>query len=159
MIPICSTGCALRLPGSRPPYGKNPTLAAPGEAVFQSRILKDSRGEREAYFAECSDLFADRDIVFFDPDNGIERSIAVGRRGSSKYVYWNEIVATFRSGASILFYQHFPREKRESFTTRLLDELRCRTESVHVRAWPTSRVVFLGAFHERHCPFPAPYTT
>lgn len=118
-----------------------------GNAVFQSRLLKDSRAERDAYFAECRDLFGDRDLVFFDPDNGIERSVPAGRRGSSKYVYWNEIVATFESGASILFYQHFPREKRESFTTKLLDELRCRTESVHVCAWPTSHVVFLAAFH------------
>jgi hypothetical protein len=112
--------------------------------------LKDSTAEREAYFAECRDLFGDRDLVFFDPDNGIERSIPVGRRGSSKYVYWNEIVATFESGASILLYQHFPREKRESFTAKLLDELRRRTESVHVQAWPTAQVVFLGAFHVRH---------
>jgi len=124
-----------------------------GDAVFQSRMLKDSRAERDAYFAECRDLFGDRDLVFFDPDNGIERSIPAGRRGSSKYLYWNEIVATFKSGASILIYQHFPREERESFTTRLFGELRDRTESVHVHAWPTSRVVFLAAFHDRHSLF------
>lgn len=123
------------------------------DAVFQSRILKDSRAERDAYFAQCRDLFGDRDLVFFDPDNGIERSIPAGRRGSSKYVYWNEIVTTFESGASILFYQHFPREKRESFTARLLDELQRRTASVHVHAWSTARVVFLGAFHEKHALF------
>jgi len=116
-------------------------------------MLKDSRAERDAYFAECRDLFGDCDLVFFDPDNGVERSTPVGRRGSSKYVYWNEIVATFESGASILIYQHFPREKRKSFTTKLLDELRRRTEAVHVHAWPTSQVVFLAAFHDRHSLF------
>ena len=95
----------------------------------------------------AAELFGDRDLVFFDPDNGIERSIPIGRRGSSKYIYWNEIVATFESGASILVYQHFPREKRESFTTKLLDELRCRTKSVYVHAWSASHVIFLAAFH------------
>ena len=112
--------------------------------------LRDSTAARDAYFAECRDLFSDRDLVFFDPDNGIERSIPAGRRGSSKYLYWNEIVATFESGASILVYQHFPREERKSFTSRLLVELRCRTKSTRVRSWQTSHVVFLAAFHDRH---------
>ena len=121
-----------------------------GNAVFQSRLLTDSKGEREAYFAECRELFSDRDLVFFDPDNGIERSIPPGRRGSSKYIYWREIVATYKSGASVLIYQHFPREGRRSFIAKLADELRRRTGSECVRAWPTARVLFLAAFHKCH---------
>lgn len=107
-----------------------------GDAVFQSRMLTDSTAERDAYFAECRDLFGDRDLFFFDSDNGMERSIPVGRRESSKYVYWNEIVATFQSGASILLYQQYPREKRASFTTKLLDELRRRADRYMCRRGP-----------------------
>jgi hypothetical protein len=116
-------------------------------AVFQSRLLTDSIRNREVYFEECRNMFLDCDLVFFDPDNGIERSIAAGRRGSSKYIYWNEITRMFETGASVLVYQHFPREERQSFSDRLLKELRLQTGAERVWTWATGRVLFLGAFH------------
>lgn len=44
-----------------------------GEAVFRSMILTDSRYQRTDYFCGCVTQFAGCDLVFFDPDNGLER--------------------------------------------------------------------------------------
>jgi hypothetical protein len=124
-----------------------------GDAVFQSRLLTDCREERETYFTECGALFRDCDLVYFDPDNGIERSTRPGQRGSAKYVYWSEIRAAFEAGASVVIYQHFPREDRRLFTARLAGELRRHTGAERVCTWPTRQVVFVGAFHARHVTF------
>ena len=37
----------------------------------------------------------------------------------NKYLYWQELLSTFRNGHSILLYQHFRREKREEFIKNL----------------------------------------
>jgi hypothetical protein len=56
--------------------------------------------------------FSGRDLVFFDPDNGIEvLSKPCGGRDSSKYVYWDELQETYRSGQSVLVYQIFPPQR------------------------------------------------
>lgn len=59
-----------------------------GSALFQPRLLADALREREAYFAECAEKFAGCDLVFFDPDTGLEvKSVPCGRRNSCKYLY------------------------------------------------------------------------
>ncbi len=121
-----------------------------GDAIFQTRILRDDSVGRLSYFAHCQELFRGRDLVFFDPDNGLERSKRPGNRGSSKYIYWPEVEATFASGASVLIYQHFPREERTGFIARMKAELQARTGAAEIEAIPTSHVLFLFAAHERH---------
>ena len=60
-----------------------------GSALFQSKRLSDPLPDREAYFAECAGKFAGCDLVFFDPDNGLEiKSTPRGRRDSCKFLYW-----------------------------------------------------------------------
>ncbi len=98
-----------------------------GSALFQPSLLTDPLRDREAYFAECTEKFAGCNLVFFDPDNGLEiKSTPRGRRDSCKFLYWQEVSSTFSSGASVLIYQHFIRENRSAFTARMAEELRCR---------------------------------
>ena len=89
--------------------------------------------------------------MFLDPDNGIEvPSKPMGRKGSSKYVAWDEIEALWEQGCSLLIYQHFPREEREAFARRLADKLRARTKAPLVDGFRTPHVLFLLAAQERH---------
>lgn len=125
-----------------------------GDAEFQSSILHDDRIARDTYFAECASRLHGRDLIFFDPDNGLEiPSKPIGRKGSSKYLYWIEACAAFRSGSSILIYQHFPRERRDSFTNRAVRELRRRTGAAALLTFTTPRVLFLLAGQETHAAF------
>jgi hypothetical protein len=122
-----------------------------GSALFQSRLLTDPLRDREAYFAECAEKFAGCDLVFFDPDNGLEiKSTPRGRRDSCKFLFWQEISTTFTSGASVLIYQHFIGEERGAFSARMAEELRGRLSPAAVFSFRTPHVLFLLAAHERH---------
>ena len=90
-------------------------------------------------------------MVFLDPDNGIEvSSKPIGRKGSSKYIAWNEIEEIWNTGCSLLIYQHFRREPREAFADRMLKEVRKRTGASFVRTFRTSHVLFLLAAQAGH---------
>jgi len=122
-----------------------------GLALFQSRLLTDARREREAYFVECAEKFAGCDVVFFDPDNGLEiKSVPRGRRDSCKFLYWQELSSTFASGASVLIYQHFIREERGGFSARMADEMHRRLRPAAVFIFRTPHVLFLLAAQKRH---------
>ena len=86
------------------------------------------------------------DLIFFDPDNGIEtKTRPRSRKDSPKFLYWDEIGAAYEAGHSLLIYQHFTREVRSAFTSRLLEQLRRETGAEVVRAIQTPHVVFLLA--------------
>jgi len=85
-------------------------------AMYFTDLLSDNRDGCRWYFDEMLDIFSGVDLVFFDPDNGIEvKSVRCGRKNASKYVYWDELSRVFKAGYSILVYQHFIREKRDLF--------------------------------------------
>lgn len=89
-------------------------------AVYFSPLLTDKPGDRHKYFMQFQTLAAGSELVFFDPDNGIEvGSVPFGRKGSNKYIYWDELLKTFASGKSILIYQHFHRVNRERFSQEI----------------------------------------
>ncbi|MGN2392963.1 hypothetical protein [Pelomicrobium sp. G1] len=126
------------------------TSLLPG-ASYYSALVPDARREREAWFDGLLRAASGVDLVFVDPDNGIEvPSRPVGRRGSSKYVTWDEIGGLWTAGCSILIYQHFRREPREAFAERIAADLRSRTGAGFVEAFRTPRVLFLLAAQDRH---------
>ena len=121
------------------------------DAVFQSEMLTDDGAQRGRYFAECQQMFRECDLVFFDPDNGVEiGTTGKVRRNSSKFVFWDELQATFAAGSSVLVYQHFPRLDRAQFIARLASELGHRLGTHSVFSFRTPHVVFLLAAQDRH---------
>lgn len=122
-----------------------------GSVSFQSRILTDSYSERREYFSECATRFGGCDIVFFDPDTGLEiKSTPRGRKDSCKYLYWNEVSKAFTAASSVLIYQHYPREHRAGYIARLARALLERTHAARVFSFGTPNVLFLLASQERH---------
>ena len=109
--------------------------------IFQSSVIFDNRDERRRYFQEAMHRFKGVDLIFFDPDNGIEvRSTPLGRKGSSKFVYWNELKEAFNAGHSLLVYQHFPRVKRITFIEQRTRELVERLNAGEVYAYQTAHM-------------------
>ncbi|MGQ9663671.1 MAG: hypothetical protein ACUVWX_15280, partial [Kiritimatiellia bacterium] len=120
-------------------------------ASYYSAVVPDGRRERDKWDTNLLRAAAGVDLVFMDPDNGIEvRSRPVGRKGSSKYVTWHEIEWVWKASCSVLIYQHFRREPRQDFAERLAEELRSRTGAGFVEAFRTPRVLFLLAAQDRH---------
>ncbi len=74
----------------------------------------------------------------------------IGRKGSSKYVTWDEIKGLWNAGNSLLIYQHFRREPRDTFVQRMAHELLNRTGADFVETFRTPHVLFLLAAQDRH---------
>ena len=114
------------------------------DAIYIKDILPDAAQARADAFRLAADRFRDTDLVFFDPDNGLDvPSIPRGRKGSSKYVYRDEVAATFAAGHSVLLYQHFPYKERRAFTAGLGQELAELTGCASAWAFVTPHVLFL----------------
>jgi hypothetical protein len=119
-------------------------------ASYYSAVVPDARAERDAWRQELLDAACNADLVFVDPDIGIEiPSKAVGRKGSSMYVTWQEIRGIWEKDCSILIYQHFRREPRAVFAERMAAELREHTGARFIEAIRTPYVLFLLAVQER----------
>jgi hypothetical protein len=120
-------------------------------ARFLSNQLEDDKQSRTDYFAKCADTFHSCELVFFDPDNGIEvRSIPKGRQHSCKYVYWDELKQSFTAGASVLVYQHFIRESREKFINRVCAQIGCHLAPDGLFVFKTPNVLFILAAQRKH---------
>lgn len=82
--------------------------------------LEDNAGARQQYFNEFKRLAQSCDLLFFDPDNGMEvPSTRYGRQGSSKFLYWCEARQLYKLGYSLLIFQHHGRVKHEDLISRL----------------------------------------
>ena len=124
---------------------------------FFSEYVPDAKSGREAWFSSLLNESIKSDLVFLDPDNGMEiKSLPYGRKHSSKFLYWREVSDLWASGKSLLIYQHLRREKREVFIRRMLTSLKDLAENSAVEAFATPRVVFLMALQPKHEHFREP---
>lgn len=111
---------------------------------FHGAVVPAAPAERAAYMQSLQRLASASDLVFFDPDNGLEiPSVRPGSAGAVRYLFWSEAAATFRMGASLLIYQHFARVRRERFIQGLALRLRQVCEGDPVLAIHTPHVLFL----------------
>ena len=71
---------------------------------------------REAWHQKALTKLVDCDIVFLDPDNGLNvKSVKPGSPKSPKYVWLHEVSDYIASGKSVIFYNHRPRKKAEAY--------------------------------------------
>jgi hypothetical protein len=120
-------------------------------ASFVEAMLDGLPAARSSWLTEMRQKRSNMDLVFFDPDNGIEvPSAPKTRRNSKKYIYWEELRETWESGLSLLVYQHFCREKRDLFIERLSDEFKRRLGSFEVHAIRTAHVIFFLVPQPQH---------
>jgi len=118
---------------------------------FFNHSLADGEQERNKFFQDFDAFSQSTNLLFFDPDNGIEiKSVPRGRSNSSKYIYWKELKEFYRSGKSILIYQHFPRRNRERFIDNVKSRVFEETGSSLVFLYVTSNVLFLLIPQKEH---------
>ena len=68
-------------------------------ASFYSHLLADASDERRSYFDGLLGFSRGKDLIFFDPDNGLGvKSVPYGRKGSSKYLFLHEVSQLFSAG-------------------------------------------------------------
>jgi hypothetical protein len=119
--------------------------------LFCDDVVPDSQSLRNSWIAQALKKLSGVDLLFFDPDNGIEvRSTPLGKRGSSKFLYWDEIEAAWSKEYSLLIFQHFPRQNRAEYVSRLTNEVSTHLLGGKVVPLITSNVVYLLAYQPRH---------
>lgn len=142
---------AALAPGSAPSVALVEQAGVLPRATFFSEFVPDGRDARRAWGERLAQATSGADLVFLDPDKGFEiPSKPIGRKGSSKYAAWHEIERLWEAGSSVLVYQHFCRERRDPFTSRIAAELRRRTGAAFVEAFRTPHVLFLLAAQPPH---------
>ena len=116
-----------------------------GCRFFGEKLPGRSRG-RGRYFDSLLSVASGTDLIFLDPDNGIEvSSVQWGQGGSSRYIYWHEMTRLWAAGHSLLVYQHFLRVYRRSFLRVLASDMASRLGSPRVYSYQTPHVAFLLA--------------
>ena len=118
---------------------------------YFSDIVPDAAIERAEWFKALARRAPACDLVFLDPDNGLEvKSRPYGCKDSSKYLFWNEAKALWASGPSLLIYQHFPRANRIDYIQHRTNELRRALPGAVIATFSTSRVAFFLALQPKH---------
>lgn len=110
---------------------------------FYSEIVKDNPGSREEYLQRFLEYSHGADLIFFDPDNGMEvQSIPFGRKNSSKYLYWTEVEKAYNAGHSLLVYQHLPPKPRDPFIRNVAQRFVNATGIKYLHLYQTQFAVF-----------------
>lgn len=115
-------------------------------ATFFEAILTDDDSERKKYFERFQTTLPACDLVFFDPDTGIERPSKARKDQpeSEKYVYWDELRECYISAHSLLIFQYFYMPPRvgdlESRGNEIIDRLAVPGSIIALRT--SAQVVF-----------------
>ena len=87
---------------------------------------KDRVSYRQNWFNKSIKKFKDKDVIFVDPDNGIEvSSISTkGRKKAGKYIFYDEIkqILALENVETLVIYQHYKREK--NFKQKIVNEIK-----------------------------------
>ncbi len=102
------------------------------KAVAISGTPAERAAHRFAWFQEGLDQLGSADILFFDPDNGLEtRALDKRSPKAGKYVFWSEIEAAWAAGKSLIVYNHLNRSAPAVVQTALLaDQFKSRLPGV-----------------------------
>jgi hypothetical protein len=120
-------------------------------ASFFSRAVPHNKLTRSGWFESALAALSSSDLLFFDPDNGLEvRSTPLGDRDSTKYLYWSEVRLAWERGASLLIFQHFPHENHQAYLHRLMSRLKREAAGVMVTPLRSTNVLFLLACQPQH---------
>jgi|SRR5271165_359937 len=83
-------------------------------------LSRNERIQRRKEWLDCSFRMTKKcDLVFFDPDNGMEiASVPKHYPNAGKFIYWDELMPFWRRGQTLLIYHHLNRTKRAAQQVR-----------------------------------------
>jgi hypothetical protein len=139
-----------------PEHGRRVNLAdqfdlIPG-ALYYNEPLPQDAAARQDYFRQLFQDLQPCQLLFFDPDNGLEtKTTPRSARRSIQHIYWLEVVEAFHQhGHSLLIFQHFPRRSRENYLEERAQEFAARLGVERIEWFQTSQVVFFLAARPEH---------
>jgi hypothetical protein len=139
-----------------PQHGRSVQLAEQfgliPDALYFADPLPPDAVDRQAYFQRLFETLRICQLLFFDPDNGLETKTTLrGARRSVQHLYWPEAEEAFHlRGHSLLIFQHFPRRSREVYLEERAQEFATRLGLERLEWFQTSQVVFFLAARPEH---------
>jgi hypothetical protein len=121
-------------------------------ACFCEEPFKGGLNQRETYFDETLGKFADRDLIFFDPDTGLAPPPS---KSKAKWLHYHELGKSFQRGHSVFLIQ-FPRREKADWVAHQAKKIRKATGAAMIytfRASRASTVVFFLAAYQRDVNF------
>lgn len=110
-------------------------ILPPGTAYFSEpmpRVAGTGRqraAERAAWFERARKAVADCDLVFLDPDNGLEvQSVPVTSPLAGKYAMVSEVATLLATGAGVVLYQHGSRTPWQVQRERICAQIAAGTD-------------------------------
>jgi hypothetical protein len=121
-------------------------------ALHYADPLPQGAADRQVYFQRLFQTLRDCQLLFFDPDNGLEtKTTPRGARRSNQHLYWPEAVEAFHQHShSLLIFQHFPRRSREIYLEERAQEFADQLGLERIEWFQTSQVVFFLAARPEH---------
>ena len=116
---------------------------------FEDVSVRERLAHRQAWLAGAFERLSGGEIVFFDPDNGLEvKSVPRTRSKGPKYVFCDELLPYWERGQSLVVYQHLAQgSKHERQISDRLNQLKsCLRNGVPIALHyhrGTSRVFFV----------------
>jgi len=133
-------------------YGDRNVTRAESEDVLSPEIfsyfkpeLPPDLSKRREYFREFLESATSnkRDLVFFDPDNGLRTQAAPHEKVRSvKFLYLDELEAGFKSGLSVLLIQFLPFARPSEFVDKVVRQIFRRLDVEEIACFHTPNVVF-----------------
>ena len=118
-------------------------ILSPEVFGFYEGELEDDMKNRDAYFEGFLARFKGSDLLFLDPDNGLEvKSVRAGNKGSSKYLYLDELSRGFYELHSILVFQFFRQMAPQVVINRRSEEIFSRLQVDEIASFQTASVIF-----------------
>lgn len=89
---------------------------------------------RKEWFEKSLKELGQCDIIFCDPDNGIEtKSLSKTSKDSVKYVFIDEIERVVNTGHSVIVYNHGDRSKEEDYKERFKEIYQCVSDQTQLK--------------------------
>lgn len=121
-------------------------------ASYDPELIPGDAQARAVVFQRFFERLKDCEILFFDPDNGLEtQSIAHGIKRSPQHLYWDEVMQAYtQHHCSLLIFQHFPRRVRAEYLAERAQELAQHLGIERVDWFQTTQVAFFLAARPEH---------
>lgn len=120
---------------------------------FFSEVLQEKSTDRKAFFEMLHKEAKEADLVFLDPDNGIEvASVKTDKTNSERYVYWDELKELFGLGKSLLVYQHFGRQERNTYIQKTAQQVKDKLGAESIITVRTKNSFYLLIPQSKHLP-------
>ena len=106
-------------------------LLLPKKTIFYSKPLpyssvnpSEREEERKNWFKESLSQLKSADIIFLDPDNGIQTDkVRKTQIKAIKYVFKDEIKEYYELGKSLIIYNHRDRKPKSEYDRKITDSL------------------------------------